>query len=71
MEALFIGIPLSFFLLWFLIGYREFVRLQIPPADSMDVYVMGKQWMWKFAYPDGPNGMNVLRVPAGRPVKLS
>ena len=40
------------------------------PPDAMDVYVMGKQWMWKFAYPEGPNGVNVLRVPADRPVRL-
>jgi cytochrome c oxidase subunit II len=70
MEALFIGVPLSFFTLWFFLGYREFVRQQTPPADSMDVYVMGKKWMWKFAYPDGPNAINVLRVPAGRNVRL-
>src|SRR5207237_10055608 len=43
---------------------------QTPPSDSMDVYVMGKKWMWKFAYPDGPNAINVLRVPAGRNVRL-
>ena len=36
----------------------------------MDVYVQGKKWMWKFAYPDGPNAIDVLRVPAGRPVRL-
>jgi cytochrome c oxidase subunit II len=69
-ETLIIGVPAFFFLLWFAIGYRDFIRLQTPPADSMDVYVMGKQWMWKFAYPDGPNGVNVLRVPANRPVRL-
>lgn len=69
-ETLIIGVPAFFFLLWFFIGYRDFVRLQTPPPDSMDVYVMGKQWMWKFAYPDGPNGVNVLRVPANRPVRL-
>jgi cytochrome c oxidase subunit 2 len=69
-EALFISVPLAFFLLWFFIGYREFVRQQTPPSDSMDVYVMGKKWMWKFAYPDGPNAINVLRVPAGRNVRL-
>ncbi|MGZ3443240.1 MAG: cytochrome c oxidase subunit II [Polyangia bacterium] len=69
-ETLIIGVPAFFFLLWFAIGYRDFVRLQTPPADSMDVYVMGKQWMWKFAYPEGPNGVNVLRVPAHRPVRL-
>ena len=69
-ETLIIGVPAFFFLLWFAIGYRDFIRLQTPPANSMDVYVMGKQWMWKFAYPDGPNGVNVLRVPANRPVRL-
>jgi cytochrome c oxidase subunit 2 len=69
-ETLIIGVPAFFFLLWFAIGYRDFVRLQTPPDDAMDVYVMGKQWMWKFAYPDGPNGVNVLRVPANRPVRL-
>jgi cytochrome c oxidase subunit 2 len=31
---------------------------------------MAKQWMWKFSYPQGPNGLDVLRVPAGRPVRL-
>ena len=31
---------------------------------------MGKKWMWKFAYPEGPSGVNILRVPAHRPVRL-
>jgi cytochrome c oxidase subunit 2 len=70
LELVIIGVPAFFFLLWFWIGYRDFVRLQTPPRDAMDVYVMGKQWMWKFAYPEGPNGVNVLRVPAHRPVRL-
>ena len=70
MEAAFFIVPLFFFLLWFFIGYREFVRQQTPPSDAADVYVMAKKWMWKFAYPDGPNAINVLRVPAGRNVRL-
>ncbi len=70
MEALFVAVPLMFFIGWFFLGYREFVRQATPPIDSMDVYVMGKKWMWKFAYPDGPNGVNVLHVPAGRNVRL-
>ena len=36
----------------------------------MDVYVQGKKWMWKFAYPGGPSAVDALRVPAGRPVRL-
>ncbi|GAC1536631.1 MAG: cytochrome c oxidase subunit II [Myxococcales bacterium] len=69
-EATFIGVPLALFLLWFAIGYREYVKQTTPPPDSMDVYVMAKKWMWKFAYPDGPNAVNVLRIPANRPVRL-
>jgi cytochrome c oxidase subunit II len=69
-EFLFVSVPLVFFLLWFAIGFRDFVFLTTPPKDTYDVYVMGKQWMWKFAYPDGPNGVNVLHVPSGRPVRL-
>jgi len=70
LEATFVIVPLSFFLLWFRIGFGQFVEMTSPPADAMDVYVTGKQWMWKFAYPDGPSGLEVLRVPEGRPVRL-
>ena len=69
-EVLAISVPLAFFLVWFAIGFRDFVKLSSPPADAMDVYVMGKQWMWKFAYPQGPNSVGVLHVPANRPVRL-
>jgi len=69
-EVFFVGVPLTLFLLWFAIGFPLFVRVQTPPKDAMDVYVQGKKWMWKFAYPGGPSGVDVLRVPAGRPVRL-
>lgn len=69
-EIFFIGVPLSLFLLWFGIGFPQYVRLSLPPQDAMDVYVQGKQWMWKFAYPGGPSAIDTLRVPAGRPVRL-
>ncbi len=66
-EVLFIGGPLTLFLVWFAIGYPQYVSLGLPPKDAMDVYVQGKKWMWKFAYPGGPNAIDALRVPAGRP----
>ena len=70
LEIAFVAIPLAFFLLWFTIGFKDFSRYTNPPPNAMDVYVMGKQWMWKFAYPDGPNAIGVLHVPANRPVRL-
>jgi cytochrome c oxidase subunit II len=69
-EVIFVAVPLGLFLLWFGIGYTQYVRLRTPPRDAMDVYVQGKKWMWKFAYPGGPSGADVLKVPAGRPVRL-
>ena len=70
LEIAFVVIPLIIFLGWFQVGFKQYVQLSTPPKDSIDVYVMGKKWMWKFAYPSGPNGLNVLRVPANRPVRL-
>jgi cytochrome c oxidase subunit 2 len=70
LEATFVIVPLSFFLLWFRIGFGQFVEMTTPPPDAIDVYVTGTQWMWKFAYPEGPSGLEVLRVPQGRPVRL-
>lgn len=69
-EVLFIGVPLSLFLLWFAIGFPRYVELSLPPQGAMDVYVQGKKWMWKFAYPEGPSSIDTLRVPEGRPVRL-
>jgi cytochrome c oxidase subunit 2 len=70
LEVIIIGLPFAFFILWFFIGFAQFIRITTPPPGSMDIYVMGKQWMWKFAYPDGPNSIGTLRVPMGRPVRL-
>lgn len=62
--------PLSFFIAWFFIGYAQFVFARTPPPDTFDIYVMAKQWMWKFTYPDGPSSIGTIYVPANRPVRL-
>ena len=40
----------------------------VPAArrDAMDIYVVGKQWMWKFQHLDGQREINELHVPVGR-----
>src|SRR5581483_5369381 len=70
LEAIIIIGPLTLFLVWFRIGFSQFTELSEPPANTMDVYVQAKQWMWKFSYQNGPNGLDILKVPAGRPVRL-
>jgi len=69
-EIVVIGVPLFFFLLWFVQGYKDYIWYVTPPSNAMDVYVMGKKWMWKFSYPDGPNAIGTIHVPANRPVRL-
>ncbi len=61
---------LGLFLSWWVMGYRQFVRLRVAPAGALEIYVTGKQWLWEFAYPDGSATSGVLYVPVHRPVKL-
>ena len=41
-----------------------------PPAETLNIYVVGKQWMWKVQHTTGQREINQLHVPVGRPVKL-
>jgi cytochrome c oxidase subunit 2 len=69
-EGLLVGGILSLFLVFWIVGAIEYDHMLTPPVGAMTVYVTGKQWMWKFAYPDGRATMDVLTVPAHRPVRL-
>jgi len=40
------------------------------PKGAMEIYVVGKQWMWKVQHTTGQREINELHVPVGRPVKL-
>ena len=70
LELLFIFGTLGLFLVWWAIGYHQYVDLEVPPKDALLVYVQAKQWMWKFTYPDGRSTNDVLVVPAGKNVRL-
>ena len=41
------------------------------PKDATEIFVVGKQWMWKIQHPNGRWEMNELHVPVGKPVKLT
>src|SRR5215213_1128805 len=41
------------------------------PAENMEIYVVGKQWMWKLQHGTGQREINELHVPVGRRVKLT
>src|ERR1700728_1957185 len=71
LEATWTIIPLAIFLVTFVWGALLYFRIYNPPANSMNIYVVGKQWMWKAEHPGGQHEINALHVPTGRPVQLT
>src|ERR1700728_4471314 len=71
LEATWTIIPLAIFLVTFVWGALLYFRIYDPPANSMNIYIVGKQWMWKAEHPGGQHEINSLHVPTGRPVQLT
>ena len=71
LELLWTIIPFFITMLMFAWGVKVFYGMYRPPAGAMEVYVVGKQWMWKAQHMDGLREINELHVPVGRPVKLT
>ena len=71
LEATWTIIPLALFLVVFVWGALLYFRIYTPPTNSMNIYVVGKQWMWKAEHPGGQHEINALHVPTGQPVQLT
>jgi cytochrome c oxidase subunit 2 len=70
LELAWTGIPTVLALSIFFGGARLFIAMREPPPDSMEIYVVGKQWMWDVQHSEGRREVNELHIPVGRPVKL-
>ena len=64
-------IPFVLSMVMFGWGAKVFFDLASPPANAMEIFVVGKQWMWKVQHPEGVREINELHVPVGRPVRLT
>jgi cytochrome c oxidase subunit 2 len=51
-------------------GAQIYFENSRPPKNANEVYVVGKQWMWKIQHSTGQREINELHVPAGRKIKL-
>jgi cytochrome c oxidase subunit 2 len=71
LEALWTVVPLGIALAIFVWGAYLYFVISRPPAAAMEVYVVGKQWMWKLQHPTGQREINELHIPLHRPVKLT
>jgi cytochrome c oxidase subunit 2 len=63
-------IPFVISMVIFVWGASIFFAMSRPPDETLNIYVVGKQWMWKFQHLDGQREINELHVPVGRPIKL-
>jgi cytochrome c oxidase subunit 2 len=64
-------IPFVLAMVMFVWGADLFFRLSRPPADAMEVFVVGKRWMWKVQHPDGMREINEMHVPIGRNIRVT
>jgi cytochrome c oxidase subunit 2 len=63
-------IPLGITMIIFAWGAAIYFMESRPPRGAMEVYAVGKQWMWKFEHVEGQREINQLHVPSGRDVRL-
>ncbi|MGH9866335.1 MAG: cytochrome c oxidase subunit II, partial [Candidatus Acidiferrales bacterium] len=70
LEITWIVLPFLLAMVMFAWGAEVFVDFRQAPSDALNIYVVGKQWMWKIQQPNGRREINELHVPLGRDIKL-
>ena len=72
LEVLWTLIPLGIAMGMFVWGAAVYLEIQKPPpGEALEIYAVGKQWMWKFQHKTGAREINELHVPANTPIKLT
>ena len=71
LEIVWTVIPLIIVMVIFFWGARVYFTVVRPPSNTLDIHVVGKQWMWKIQHPEGPREINALHIPRGVPIKLT
>jgi cytochrome c oxidase subunit II len=70
LELAWTGIPFVLAMVMFVWGSSVYFALARVPDEAMDIYAVGKQWMWKFQHREGPREINELHVPVDTPVRV-
>jgi cytochrome c oxidase subunit 2 len=58
------------FLVLFVYGAGLYQWLYTAPRGDLEIYVVGKQWMWKMQHPGGQREIDELHVPVNKTVRL-
>jgi cytochrome c oxidase subunit 2 len=70
LETLWSVIPFVIAMSFFVWGAGLYFKQSRTPKNALEVYVVGKQWMWKIQHATGQREINELHVPVGRKIKL-
>ena len=70
-EILWSVIPAILLMIIFAWGYFGFLKINIPPGNTLDVRVQGQKWSWSFEYPKNGITSPELVVPVNQPVRLT
>jgi cytochrome c oxidase subunit 2 len=71
LEITWMVIPFLIAMVLFAWGAKLYVTMRQAPSDALDIYVVGKQWMWKIQHADGRREFNELHVPVNRDIELT
>lgn len=71
LETVWSIIPFIIAMTIFLGGAIIYFNQYWMPKDAMEIYVVGKQWMWKVQHGTGQREINELHVPVNRAIKLT
>ena len=71
LELFWTVVPLVLSLCIFLYSTITYFQTVRAPRDATEIFVVGKQWMWKIQHPNGRWEMNEIHIPVGQPVKLT
>ncbi|MGD9764429.1 MAG: cytochrome c oxidase subunit II [Candidatus Binatia bacterium] len=64
-------VPFGITMVMFIWGAWLFFVFARPPDNAHEVFVVGKQWMWKLQHMEGRREINELHVPVGQSIKLT
>jgi cytochrome c oxidase subunit 2 len=62
--------PLGIFMVMFVWGGTVYFGAYRAPDDATPIYVVAKQWMWKFQHPEGQREINTLHVAVGQSYRV-
>ncbi len=71
LEIVWSVIPFGLTMVMFTWGASIFFTESRPPADALQIYAVGKQWMRKLQHMEGQREINELHIPMGRAIRLT